>query len=98
MATFQVTEPDNRVAEGLPTGDDIGLHRVPVVTAFDERYEGIEIDERAEPLYGHETGDFSVCGWRFGNVVYDGLGHDHRSYLSRSRRRLLVNEISLLLD
>jgi len=32
------------------------------------------------------------------NVVYDGLGHSSRSYYSASRRQLLCNEVSWLLN
>lgn len=98
VATFQAVDPGHPVTEGLPTGDGIGgLDGIPVVTCYDERYQGLEIDERAVPLYGHETGEFHVCGWQFGTVIYDGLGHDTRSYASRTRRRLLSNEIGVLL-
>ncbi|GAE79621.1 glycosyl hydrolase [Cutibacterium acnes JCM 18920] len=37
--------------------------------------------------------------WVMGNsVVYDGLGHSPRSYYSASRRQLLCNEVSWLLN
>lgn len=98
IATFQAVDPTHPVFTGLPTGDGIGgLDGVPVVTCYDERYRGLEISEDAVPLYGHDTAEFHVCGWQFGNVIYDGLGHDLRSYASASRRRLLANEIGVLL-
>ena len=37
-------------------------------------------------------------GWAVGDrVLFDGLGHDERSYQSESRRKLLVNEVEWLL-
>lgn len=51
------------------------------------------------PLVQHELeGRPEVMGWAVGHrVIFDGLGHDERSYESESRRQLLVNEVTWLL-
>ena len=69
------------------------------VSAFDESYSGLVIDPGVAPLVQHTTdGATHVMGWAVGDaVVFDGLGHDERSYESPSRRRLLVNEVAWLL-
>lgn len=69
------------------------------VEAFDEKYSGLDIDDGVTPLVQHELeGRAEVMGWAVGDrVVFDGLGHDERSYASESRRRLLLNEVAWLL-
>lgn len=69
------------------------------VEAFDEKYSGLDIDDGVEPLIQHELGGRAeVMGWAVGDrVIYDGLGHDERSYASPSRRRMLLNEVAWLL-
>ena len=73
-----------------------GLSEVEV---FDESYSGLDIDAGVTPLVQHTTdGDTHVRGWAVGEqVLFDGLGHDERSYDSPSRNRLLVNEVAWLL-
>ena len=74
-----------------------GLERVTVV---DERYCGLEVFAGTAPLVHHGTdGDLHTMGWAVGDsVLYDGLGHDGRSYEAESRRRLLLNEVRWLLS
>lgn len=69
------------------------------VTVIDERYCHLEVFDGSTPLVGHDTDGVShVMGWAVGDaVVYDGLGHDGRSYESADRRRLLHNEVDWLL-
>ncbi|MCC2594581.1 ThuA domain-containing protein [Tessaracoccus sp. OS52] len=68
------------------------------VTAFDERYSGLDRADDAVALVQHVTdGTVEVMGWARGRLVYDGLGHDARSYESESRCRLLLNEVAWLL-
>ena len=83
-----------------------GAERHPVwtvlksVTVFDERYSALQLDvARSEPLVQHEIdGVVHTMGWFApGPVVYDGLGHDARSYESPERRALLLNEVDWLL-
>lgn len=81
-------------AEGHPVWEGLAG-----VEAFDEKYSGLDIDDGATPLVRHvHEGRPEVMGWAVGErVVFDGLGHDERSYESESRRRLLVNEVAWLL-
>ncbi len=76
-----------------------GVTDRPVVVAYDERYWRMPVRTGNTPLLGHVTlGDWHVVGWsREGTRVYDGLGHDRRSYASAHRRRYLANEIRWLL-
>ncbi|RMB61724.1 ThuA domain-containing protein [Tessaracoccus antarcticus] len=69
------------------------------VVAFDERYSRLELLAGSEPLVQHETdGTVHTMGWLASvRVVYDGLGHDARSYESAGRRCLLLNEVQWLL-
>lgn len=68
------------------------------VEVFDEKYSGLVSDAGVTPLVQHTTdGDTHVMGWAVGDeVVFDGLGHDEKSYDSESRCRLLVNEVAWL--
>ena len=70
------------------------------VEVFDERYSNLEMDTGSTPLVEHLSDGFQhTMGWAVGDtVVYDGLGHDVRSYASRTRRRLLLNEVDWLLS
>ncbi len=92
---------EHPVLEGLPDagGIDPSLAGRPMVLAFDERYSGLEVAPGSVPLLTHElAGLDEVMAWSPGRrVVYDGLGHDDRSYRSTTRRRLLENEIRWLL-
>lgn len=76
------------------------LRGVEQVVVYDERYSDLDINPLAAPLLFHETGEeFHPMCWVMGNsVVYDGLGHSPRSYYSASRRQLLCNEVSWLLN
>lgn len=69
------------------------------VEVFDEKYSGLDVDAGVTPLVQHTTdGDTHVMGWAVGErVLFDGMGHDERSYDSESRCRLLVNEVAWLL-
>lgn len=80
--------------EGHPIVDDLGL-----VIAYDERYSFMQLGPDAVPLMQHEMADrFHPCVWQHGRAVYDGLGHDARSYASASRRDLLRREVDWLLS
>ncbi len=99
LAVFEADESarDHPVFEGLqPLA---GVTQSPVVVAYDERYWRMPVHEGNTPLLGHVTlGDWYVVGWsRDGTRIYDGLGHDRRSYASGHRRRYLANEIRWLL-
>lgn len=69
------------------------------VAAIDERYSLLELADGSVPLVQHTTdGKDHVMGWAVGEtVIYDGLGHDGRSYESDERTRLLQNEVDWLL-
>lgn len=101
-ASLAVFEADPSAATH-PVFDDlnpvIGVTERPVVICYDERYWRMPVRDGNTPLLGHETrGDWYVMGWsRGGSVVFDGLGHDRRSYASVQRRRYLANEIRWLL-
>lgn len=98
LAVFEAdpTAVEHPVFEGLPPLD--GVTARPVVVCYDERYWRMPVHDGNTPLVGHETrGDFYVMGWSRGRVVYDGMGHDRRSYASAHRRRYLANEIRWLL-
>lgn len=93
---------DHPVLEGLPDagGLDPDLAGRPMVLALDERYSGLDVAPGSVPLLAHElAGQPEVMAWAVGRrVLYDGLGHDERSYRSTTRRRLLENEVRWLLD
>lgn len=95
-ATFTVADPDH------PIGAPLVSRLTGAVTAYDERYSYLRVspevdvvlvqvhDGIAHPVvWSHETGGV--------RVVYDGLGHDVRSYDSASRRTLLRAEVDWLL-
>lgn len=95
-ATFMVADPDH------PIGAPLVSRLTGAVTAFDERYSylrvasGVDViltqvhDDVAHPVvWAHQGGGV--------RVVYDGLGHDVRSYDSASRRALLRGEVAWLL-
>lgn len=89
-ATFTVVDADHPVTRGL--GE---------VRAFDERYCDLEVDPASRVLLTtrHEGREHPVV-WVApgpGRVLYDGLGHDTRSYGSPSRRELLRREVNWLL-
>jgi hypothetical protein len=88
---------DHPVFDGLTPID--GVTERPAVVAYDERYWRLPVHDGNTPLLGHDTrGDWYVMGWSRGaHRIYDGLGHDRRSYASVQRRRYLANEISWLL-
>lgn len=89
------------VFEPMPEAADHPILRgVEQVVVYDERYSDLDINPLATPLLFHETGEeFHPMCWVMGNsVVYDGLGHSPRSYYSASRRQLLCNEVSWLLN
>ena len=93
---------DHPVLDGLPDagGIDPSLAGRPMVLALDERYSGLDVAAGSVPLLTHELeGRPAVMAWVVGRrVLYDGLGHDERSYRSTTRRRLLENEVRWLLD
>lgn len=70
------------------------------VEVNDEKYSLLEVAESSTHLVVHTTdGRDHTMGWAVGKtVVYDGLGHDGRSYASPDRRRLLRNEVDWLLS
>lgn len=81
------------VFAGLPTGDQLGLPELgPCILCHDERYSELTVHAGSVALLRHHTaGRHQVCAWLNGSVLYDGLGHDARSYASASRRRFLAN-------
>lgn len=89
-ATFRAAEPQHPVTAGLS-----------LVEAYDERYCFLELDPRSQVLMTtHHEGQEHPVAWVApgpGRVVYDGLGHDVRSYDSPSRRDFLEREIAWLL-
>ncbi len=76
-----------------------GVTDRPSLVCYDERYWRLVSHEGNTPLLGHETsGEWHVMGWARGpRVLFDGLGHNKRSYTSAHRRRYLANEIRWLL-
>lgn len=90
VAVFEAVGDNER----HPIVDDLGL-----VIAYDERYSFLQLEPGAVALLEHETNEqFHPCVWQHGRAVYDGLGHDGRSYASASRRDLLSREVAWLLD
>lgn len=100
--TVDSFHPDMGMATFHPAGN-ASVHPVwsglESVTAIDERYCLLELADAAVPLVQHATdGTVHTMGWVAGDsVIYDGLGHDDRSYDSQDRRRLLENEVHWLL-
>lgn len=89
-AAFAVVDAVHPVTDGLDE-----------VRAFDERYCDLEVDPAGRVLLTtrHEGREHPVV-WVApgpGRVLYDGLGHDMRSYDSPSRRELLRREVAWLL-
>ena len=87
--------------------DIVGSH--PIVSgmgpihAFDEQYRGLEMALSSEPLLvTRQASEVHPVAWVAeptgrGRSVYDGMGHDTRSYDSSERITLLRREISWLL-
>ena len=96
-ATFTVAGPEHPIGATLvagPTG---------AVTAFDERYSYLRVSPDVEVILTQVHDDVThpvVWAHQGGGVrvVYDGLGHDVRSYASASRCALLRTEVAWLLD
>jgi hypothetical protein len=95
-----------------PIGDavfsGVGTHPIVANTAtvrvFDEQYLNLEVAPTSQPfLVAHHAERSHPVAWVAatppggGRVVYDGLGHDTRSYDSESRVALLRNEVNWLL-
>ncbi|MGA4670281.1 ThuA domain-containing protein [Propionibacteriaceae bacterium Y1923] len=73
-----------------------GLSRVQVA---DERYSDLVVDEGVTPLLQHHhEGVAQVMAWAAERAVYDGMGHDGRSYESADRQCFLVNAADWLLS
>lgn len=88
-AAFAVVDAVHPVTDGLDE-----------VRAFDERYCDLEVDPASTVLLTteHEGREHPVV-WVApgpGRVLYDALGHDHRSFASASRRELLRREVAWL--
>jgi hypothetical protein len=86
----------------------IGTHPIvsnaATVRVFDVQYLNLEVAATSQPfLVAHHAGTSHPVAWvaaappGCGRVVYDGLGHDTRSYDSESRVALLRNEVNWLL-
>jgi uncharacterized protein len=87
--------------------DTVGSH--PIVSgmgsihAFDERYCDLEMAESSQPFLVTRQGSavhpvaWAAAPTGRGRAVYDGMGHDTRSYDSEGRVALLRYEISWLL-
>ena len=72
-----------------------GLERVAVT---DERYSNVVVDPGVTPLLQHRHDDVDhVMAWAGDRAVYDGMGHDARSYESPDHQRFLVNAAGWLL-
>jgi len=70
-------------------------------TVFDERYSGLRLTETIEPIAEHEEDGIRhplIWAREVGHsrVVYDGLGHDARSYESPAHRDLLARALGWL--
>ncbi len=94
--------PNIDTATFLPTDGAVGhpvWEGLESVVVVDERYSRLEIAETSVPLVQHGTmAETHTMGWiAGGSVLYDGLGHDARSYESEDRKRLLRNEVRWLL-
>ncbi len=99
LAVFEAdpSAADHPVFDGVDALQ--GVTERPAVVCYDERYWKMPVLPGNTPLLGHETlTSWHVMGWARGErVLYDGLGHDRRSYRSALRRRYLANEIRWLL-
>ncbi|QCB95213.1 ThuA domain-containing protein [Cellulomonas shaoxiangyii] len=88
-ATFDVADPAHPVTAGLGP-----------VEAFDEQYCDLAVDPGSHVLLTtrHEGRDHPVVWVAPGpaRVVYDGLGHDVRSWASPSRRDLVRRTVAWL--
>lgn len=97
IATFEAVPgmAGHPLLAGLPAVADVpALAGTPCVTCYDERYSGLSVAPASEPVLRHELGEaYETCAWVNGRVVYDGLGHDARSYESASRRRFVANAL-----
>lgn len=72
-----------------------GLERVAVT---DERYSALILNGASTPLLQHHhEGVDHVMAWATDRAVYDGMGHDARSYESPDHQRFLVNAAEWLL-
>ena len=72
-----------------------GLERVEVT---DERYSALVLDPSVTPLLQHRHDEVDhVMAWTSDRAVYDGMGHDARSYQSPDHQRFLVNAAEWLL-
>lgn len=68
------------------------------VAVTDERYSHLVLDQGVTPLLQHHhDGVDEVMAWANGRAVYDGMGHDARSYASPDHQRFLVNAAEWLL-
>lgn len=70
-------------------------------TVHDERYAGLRLDAVIEPIAEHEDAGIRhplIWAREVGRsrVVYDGLGHDARSYESAGHRQLLARALDWL--
>lgn len=70
-------------------------------TVFDERYTDFHLHDVIEPIAEHEEGGGRhplVWAREFGRsrLVYDGLGHDTRSYESPGHRELITRSLEWL--
>lgn len=70
-------------------------------TIFDERYSGLRLTETIEPIAEHEEDGIRhplIWAREIGRsrLVYDGLGHDARSYDSVEHRELLTRALEWL--
>lgn len=73
-----------------------GLDRVSVV---DERYSNLVREAGVTPLLQHHhDGVDQVMAWAAERAVYDGMGHDARSYDSADHQRFLVNAADWLVS
>lgn len=85
----------------VPGEDHPVLAGLGAVEAVDERYCRLQPDPGSRVLLTTEhDGTEHPVAWRAGGpgrVVYDGLGHDVRSWASASRRDLLRREVAWLL-
>lgn len=87
--TFEPVDPTHPVTAGLGP-----------VRAVDETYCDLEVRAGSRVLLvGRHDGVAHPVVWQGpGRVVYDGLGHDVRSWASAERRDLLLREVRWLLD
>ena len=88
--------------EAVPGEDHPVVAGLGPVEAFDERYCHLQVEPGSRVLLTTEhEGVAHPVVWQApgpGRVLYDGLGHDARSYESASRRELLQREVAWLLS